>query len=85
MKRNVILTKSSIEQKFKDIKEKYYGKIILNRTEQAFILKNYFEVERMYVSDTISDYKAGKSIYIIYKDGHEETVSVSSILKKIKK
>ena len=76
-----MVSKSSIKEKFKTIKEEYYDKTITNREYQAFILKNYFNVERMYVADTLEGYKSGKSIYIVFKDGHEEVVSVSQLLK----
>jgi hypothetical protein len=36
----------------------------------------------MYVNDTLDENRNGKSIYIVYKDGSEEQVSVSNILKK---
>ena len=81
MKKTIMISKSSIREKFKTIKETYYEKNITNREYQAFILKNYFNVERMYVGDTVEDYKTGKSIYIVFKDGHEEAVSVSKLLK----
>lgn len=82
MKRTVVISKSHIEQEFKRIKDKFYGKLITNKVDQAFVLKNYFNVERMYVNDTIDENRNGKSIYIVYKDGSEEQVSVSNILKK---
>lgn len=81
MKKTIMVSKSSVGQQFKKIKEEYYGKTITNRDYQAFILKNYFNVERMYVGDTLEDFKTGKSIYIVFKDGHEEVVSVSRLLK----
>ena len=81
MKKTIMVSKSSIKEKFKTIKEEYYDKTITNREYQAFILKNYFNVERMYVADTLEDHKTGKSIYIVFKDGHEEVVSVSQLLK----
>jgi predicted RNA-binding protein with PUA domain len=82
MKRTVVISKSHIEQEFKRIKDKFYGKLITNKVDQAFVLKNYFNVERMYVNDTLDENRNGKSIYIVYKDGSEEQVSVSNILKK---
>ncbi len=82
MRRTVVISKSHIEQEFKRIKDKFYGKLITNKVDQAFVLKNYFNVERMYVNDTLDENRNGKSIYIVYKDGSEEQVSVSNILKK---
>lgn len=82
MKRTVVISKSSIEQEFKRIKDKFYGKLVTNKVDQAFILKNYFNVERIYVDDTIDENRNGKSIYIVFSDGKEEQVSVSQILKQ---
>lgn len=82
MKRTVIISKSYIEQEFKRIKEKFYGKIIMNKTDQAFILKNYFDIERLYVGDIKDDDRIGKCIYIVYSNGKEEQISVSNILKR---
>jgi predicted RNA-binding protein with PUA domain len=82
MKRTVVISKSHIEQEFKRIKDKFYGKLITNKVDQAFVLKNYFNVERMYVNDTLDENRNGKSIYIVFSDGKEEQVSVSQILKQ---
>jgi hypothetical protein len=82
MKRTVVISKSSIEQEFKRIKDKFYGKLVTNKVDQAFILKNYFNVERIYVDDTLDENRNGKSIYIVFSDGKEEQVSVSQILKQ---
>lgn len=81
MRRTVVISKSHIEQEFKRIKDKFYGKLITNKVDQAFVLKNYFNVERMYVDDTLDENRNGKSIYIVYKDGREEQIRVSNILK----
>ena len=82
MKRTVVISKSHIEQEFKRIKDKFYGKLITNKVDQAFVLKNYFNVERMYVNDTLDENRNGKSIYIVFSDCKEEQVSVSKILKQ---
>lgn len=86
MKRNVIISKESIKQKFTDIKKKYSEKnIISDYADIGYILKNYYKVERLYVDDVYVSETSGKSIYIEFIDGNVERVSLSSIIKnKIK-
>ena len=86
MKRNVIISKESIKQKFTDIKHKYSEKnIISDYADIGYILKNYYQVERLYVDDVYVSETSGKSIYIEFIDGNVERVSLSSIIKnKIK-
>lgn len=81
MKRSVIVSKASIENEFKRIKDKFYKKHVTNSVDQAFILKKYFNIENMYVDDIREENRNGKTIYITFCDGHEEQVSVSQILK----
>lgn len=70
MKKNTIIQKSFINKRFTDIKNKYYDKSIISNYEDiGFILKNYYNVERLYVDNINVAETSGKAIYIEFTDG----------------
>lgn len=82
MKKNVIVSKDSIKRKFAEIKQKYTEKnIISDYADIGYILKNYYQVERLYVDDIIVHETSGKSIYVEFTDGNIERISLSDIIK----